>query len=92
MGCEEITQLLPELLDRNLIVEMAYADLVVGFVGLGARHLLHFGVEFRNQILLDLRLYRLIQSETFNRSQKMEVDLQKSAVRKGPVAGRQRFY
>lgn len=71
MRCEEIAQLLSELLHRKLVVEVADADLVVGFVGLRTRHLLHFGVELRNQVLLDLRLIsfnsiRNIQSFTEN--------------------------
>ena len=62
---EELTQLFPELLYRNFIVKVADTYLMVGFISLGASHFLHFSVKFGYQILLDLRLYRLIHSETF---------------------------
>ena len=66
---EEIAQLLPELLHRNFIVKVADTYLMVVFISLGASHFLHFSVKFGYQVLLDLRLYRLIQSETFNHSE-----------------------
>jgi len=55
---EQRAQLLPELLRRQLITEVLDADFVVGLVRLSAGQLSHVGVKLRNQIVLDLRLYR----------------------------------
>ena len=66
MWSEQFCQLLPELFDRDLLVVVIDANLVIRLVRLGAGHLFDLQIEFSNEILLDLRLYRINQSETFN--------------------------
>ena len=91
MWSEQFCQLLPELFDRDLLVVVIDADLVVRLVRLGAGHLFDLQIEFSNEILLDLRLYRKI-NQKHSIIAEMEVYLQKSSEQTGLAASPQRFY
>ena len=90
MWPKEITELLSELLNRDLLMIMVDAYLVVLFVSLNAGHFFDFSVKVGNKILLNLRLYQTWSA--LLRVENLVVHLQTCELQTSLAAGRQRSY